>query len=131
MDYTFLKTDAEGYALYASVFCYLAAITIVLTRYLKIIRNKKLDEKIVRSKTRKVRVCAVLGILIYAILHIFLFLIFFELFPDEKNFDSIPRTSYYFSILLTMAVFSFFMWFGMYLRGTHTLPKHQAPATGV
>lgn len=131
MTYTFLKTEAEGYALYASVFCYFVVIAIVLTRYLKIIRNKKTDDKTVRAKKRKVRVLAVVGLLTCALIHASLFLIFSELFPDKSNPGLAPRTSYYFSILLTLAVFSFFMWFGMYLKGTSTLPKHQGPVSGV
>ena len=131
MDYSFLKTEAEGYAFYTSVLCYLTALVIVLTRYLRIVRNKKLDDKTLRSKKRTVRIVAVVGLLTCALIHTSLFLIFFEVFPDKLNPDSIPRRSYYVSILLTMLVFSFFVWFGMYLKGTSTLPKHQGPVTGV
>lgn len=131
MDYSFIKTEAEGYALYISILCYLAVITMVLTRYLKIIRNKKLDDNLLRLKKRNVKGLAVIGMLICALIHIMLFLIFCESFPDKLNPDAIPRTSYYFSILLTMMVFSFLMWFGMYLKGTSTLPKHEGPVSGV
>jgi hypothetical protein len=54
MDYSFIKTEAEGYALYLSALCYLAAIVIVLTRYLKIVRNKKLDDRTRRLKKEMV-----------------------------------------------------------------------------
>lgn len=131
MDYSFIKTEAEGYALYLSALCYLAAIVIVLTRYLKIVRNKKLDDRTRRLKKRNGRVLALISMFICSLIHVMLFLIFFESFPDKLNPDATPRTSYYFSILLTMLVFSFFMWFGMFLKGTSTLPKHEGPVTGV
>lgn len=131
MEYAFLKTEAEGYALYASVLCYFAAIIIALTRYLKITRSKKLNDKTAKAKKRKVYLLAIACLLICALIHTFLFLLFVELIPDHLNPGSIPRTSYYVSILLTLVVFSFFMWFGMYLRGTSTLPKQQGPVSGV
>lgn len=131
MEYSFLETKAEGYALYASVLCYLLTIVIVLTRYLKVLRNKKLDDQTRKSKKRKVYFYAILGLLVCGIIHTALFHIFFGMFPERGLQHLNIRPSYYISIVITLAVFSFFMWFGMYLRGHTTLPKHQGPVTGV
>ena len=131
MDYQFLKTEVEGYALYAAVAVYFAAIVIVLTRYLKIIRDKNIAPEEKTSKKKKIYLIGFFGMVLCALIHAALFHIFFESIPPETFLDSELRTSYYISIALTFGVFLIVLIFGFYLRGTTTLPKHEGPVTGV
>ena len=131
MEYTFLKTEAEGLALYAAALFYLIGIVIVLSRYLKIIRNKKLEAHIARKKKRKVYTLGLIVVVLCALIHTALFFTFFELIPDKNYAESIPRTSYLISIIITMTVFTAALIFGIYLKGTSTLPRQDGPVTGV
>ena len=131
MEFEFLKTEVEGYALYAAVAVYLTGIVLILSRYLKIIRNRDLNKEILKNKKKKIYLIGFFGMVLCAMIHAALFHIFFASIPPETFLDSELRTSYYFSILLTFMVFLIVLIFGFYLRGTTTLPKHKGPVTGV
>lgn len=131
MPYKFLLTEPEGAAFYLSILCYITVITIALTYYLPLLRDKKMPPETVNVKTRKIRLRATLGCFITAGLHCVLFLLFFQVFPDKLNPETPPRTSYFISIALTFLFFFALLRFGFYLKGTSTLPKQDGPVSGV
>ena len=104
---------------------------IIISRYLQIIRNKKLDNKTAERKKRKVYLLTFLSLIFCAGIHAILYNVLFGIVEEEPLTSPFKRDSYYLSILITMSVFGLLIWFGMYLKGTSTLPKHQGPVTGV
>ena len=84
MDFTFLKTEVEGYAFFASIIFYMALVVIVLDKYNKIIRNRKLEESESKKRKRKVYVLMLVGLLICGIIHYVLFRLFFALIPAKN-----------------------------------------------
>lgn len=131
MNFQYLKTEAEGAALFASGICYLILISVVMLRYVKLLRNKHLTDEICRAKQRTLSYRAIMGLCICALFHVVFFAIFFKLMPEKSYLSQPPRNDYYWSILVTFFFFSLVMWFGFFLKGSSTLPKQEGPTSGV
>jgi len=131
MNFTFVKTESETYALYLSVVVYLIVISIIISRYLKIIRTKKQDEATYKLKKRRPIILGLILLFICSMVHVVLYFTMSNLLPDKINSVAAYRSDYFITILITFVLFVIFMGFGFYLKGNSTLPKQQGPVTGV
>lgn len=129
--YSFLITNAEAYSFYIAFAIYLTITVVIISRYLSIIRNKKLDKKTAARKKRKIYFQTCFSLIACAVIHTITYHILFGKVAESPLSLPIKRGGYYLSILITMSLFALLIWFGMYLKGTSTLPKQKGPVTGV